>query len=102
MSQAGPQGRGAAPRLPRGAGSGTLERVPVCFRGSPGIRSAWRLAVETDEGPGAVVLAEAGEGESWWRGEGVFLGFSQAELAAAWDALRPPPSEEPFHVPPAG
>ena len=51
--------------------------------------SAWRLLVASDEGPGTIVLIDGGENDRFFRGDGVFLGWSLADLAAAWKALLP-------------
>ncbi len=83
--------------LPRGVETAELGRIPVRQRLGVVTLSAWRLLVTSDEGPGTIVLIESGDDDRFYRGEGVFLGWSQAELAAAWEALlpRPAPPEEP-------
>ncbi len=83
--------------LPRGVETAELGRIPVRQRLGVVTLSAWRLLVTSDEGPGTIVLIESGDDDRFYRGEGVFLGWSQAELAAAWEALlpRPSPPEEP-------
>jgi hypothetical protein len=56
--------------------------------------SAWRLRVESDRGPGEIVVVEAAGREPVYRGEGILLGWPQDRLAAAYAALRPV-SDEP-------
>ncbi len=83
--------------LPRAVETAELGRIPVRQRLGMVTLSAWRLFVTSDEGPGSIVLIESGDDDRFYRGEGVFLGWSQADLAAAWEALlpRPAPPEEP-------
>jgi hypothetical protein len=64
-------------------------RVPVRVRGLQVTLSAWRMEATSPRGPGALVLADHG-GASWYRGDGVFLGWPQERLEAAWRALLPP------------
>lgn len=67
-----------------------LERVLVRSRGGDVTGSAWRLAVACDQGAGGIVLIDVSREESWFRGDGVFLGWSQARLAEAYNALTEP------------
>ena len=64
-----------------------LERVPVRIRAREATLSAWRLALSSAEGAGAIVLVEASPEESHYRGEGICLGWPQVRLAAVWRAL---------------
>ena len=50
-------------------------------------RAGWRLEVECAQGRGAIVLAEASAAESWHRGEGILLGWTQEKLAEVYQAL---------------
>lgn len=68
------------------------ERVPVRTRSSGVTQSAWRLRVRCDQGVGAVLLIESGA-ESFRRGEGLFLGWTQDKLASVYEELRPKPSD---------
>jgi hypothetical protein len=77
------------PRLPRGARTGRLARVPIRLRGGSLTLSAWCLEVESDEGPGTITAVEDGDGATFLRGDGVFLGWTQPELAHAREALDP-------------
>ena len=75
-----------------------LERAPIRIRESDSTLSSWQLSVECDQGRGAIVLVEAGPGEAWYRGEGVFLGWTVERLRAAYDALRPQSGESGFEI----
>jgi len=80
---------------PRGL---SLERFPIRTRESGVALSAWRLVVICEEGEGAIVGVEAAPEGQIYRGEGVFLGWSQDRLAAAYGALRPSSEEPGFEV----
>jgi len=69
----------------------SMERVPVRTRESNVTRSAWRMEVQCDEGAGAITFLD----DSVYRGDGLFLGMSQEELAAAWTKAQKKPDEEP-------
>jgi hypothetical protein len=86
-------GKAALPELPGARGVG-LERIPVRTREAGVTLSAWRLRVESDRGPGEIVLVEAAGREPIYRGEGILLGWPQDRLSAAYAALRPV-SDEP-------
>jgi hypothetical protein len=75
-----------------------LERFPVGLRGESALQSAWRLSVDSDEGPGAITLVELSRDETFYRGEGIFLGWRQERLAAAYRALLPKPEEDGFQT----
>jgi len=66
------------------------ERVILRIRGAGVTVSGWRISVEAPRGPGSIVLAEQGT-QKYYRGEGVFLGWPQERLEAAYRALLPPP-----------
>lgn len=66
------------------------ERVILRMRGAGVTVSGWRITVEAARGPGSIVLAEQGA-QKFYRGEGVFLGWSQERLEAAYSALLPTP-----------
>jgi len=70
---------------PRGA---ALRRVPVRARSMSVTLAAWSLAVAADEGEGAIVLLEL-QDETFFRGDGLCLGWPQQRLAAAYAALAP-------------
>ncbi len=71
---------------PRGA---SLRRVPVRARSMSVTLAAWSLAVAADEGEGAIVLLELPDEQSFFRGDGLCLGWPQERLAAAYAALAP-------------
>ena len=73
------------------AACGSLERVATRTRESEVTLSAWRL-VAPGRGDGAITLVEIG-GRSVYRGEGAFLGRSQAELEAEYKRLLPQPPD---------
>ena len=70
-----------------------LERHPIRTREGATTRSAWRLAVSSAQGPGAIVFVELTSEDSVYRGEGVFLGWDQERLAETYRALLPEPAD---------
>jgi len=74
-----------------------VERMSVRARGAAHTFSAWALSVETEQGPGSIVRVEPSPDETFWRGDGVFLGWTTERLVAAWTALR---ATEPEPEPP--
>ena len=68
------------------------ERHPIRTREGSTTRAGWRLSVSSAEGPGAIVLVDVSSDESFYRGEGIFLGWDQERLAAAYRGLRPEPA----------
>jgi hypothetical protein len=78
------------------------ERVPIRTRASGVTTSAWRLEIASDQGTGAIVMVEASPGESYYRGEGQFLGWAQERLAALHDALRPRSDQPSIDLPQLG
>jgi hypothetical protein len=75
-----------------------LDRMSIRTRESGATLSGWRLSAGSDQGEGAIVLVEAGAGEAWYRGEGVFLGWTAENLRAAYEALRPQSEESAFEI----
>lgn len=73
-----------------------LERFRIHTRESGATLSAWRLAVSTDDGEGSIFLVEISPDRVIYRGEGVFLGWPQGRLEAAYGALLPRPNEPDF------
>ena len=71
----------------------SLERVPARTRESGVTLSGWWLSVESDQGKGAIALVESSTARACYRGEGVFLGWTQGDLRTAYEALRPRPEE---------
>ena len=64
-----------------------LERVAIRLRESGVTASTWRLEVASDQGAGGIVLVELSEQRSCFRGDGIFLGWSEARLAEAYREL---------------
>jgi hypothetical protein len=75
-----------------------LDRFLIRLRDGSATQSAWRLSVESDEGQGAIILVEASPEETFYRGEGVFLGWPQDRLASAYRALLPKPEADGFQI----
>jgi hypothetical protein len=76
----------------------SLERFPVRIREGSATLSAWRLPVECVEGAGAIVVAEVSPDSTFFRGEGVFLGWPQERLKAAYLALLPKAESDGFEL----
>jgi hypothetical protein len=72
----------------------SMEHVPIRTRESNVTRSAWRMEVRCDEGAGAITLID----DAIYRGDGLFLGWPQEELAAAYQGLIKPSDEPPFEL----
>lgn len=72
----------------------SMERVPIRTRESNVTRSAWRMEVSCDEGLGAITLVD----DHVYRGEGLFLGWPQDELAAAYASVQKHDDEPPFEL----
>jgi hypothetical protein len=79
-----------------------LERVDVRSRSNQVTRSAWRLEVTSPSGGGAILLVEVTPAEAHYRGEGIFLGWAQERLAAAYDALAPKSTDKDPELPQLG
>jgi hypothetical protein len=86
----------------RGLVAKPLERVDVRTRSSQVTQSAWRLEVSSPSGGGAIFLVEVSPRENHFRGDGLFLGWPQERLAAAYEALRPKSDEPNPEVPQLG
>jgi len=70
--------------------AGAPARVPLRMRGAAVTMSGWRISVEASRGAGSIVVAEHGP-QRFYRGDGVFLGWTQERLEAAYRAVLPPP-----------
>jgi len=79
-----------------------LDRHPIRTREGATTLSAWRLAATSAQGPGAIVHVELTPRDSVFRGEGVFLGWDQERLAAAYRALLPEPAAADLETPQLG
>lgn len=71
-----------------------LSRVPIRTRESDVTRSAWRMEIDSGDGLGTITRIEH-DGSIFWRGDGVFLGASQEQLASTYNELNAPPDDEP-------
>jgi hypothetical protein len=85
---------GACPAKSLGSGSArgvsrrSMERIPVSFRSSGIVFSAWRVQADSDQGPGHIVLVDRLDGSgSYYLGEGIFAGCSQSHLSSAYRGL---------------
>jgi hypothetical protein len=52
------------------------------------VSGAWQMHIECDQGAGVISLTDGG-GQMLYRGEGLFLGWSQQRLNAAYQSLIP-------------
>lgn len=75
-----------------------LDRLPIRTRESGVTLAAWRLSVRAEEGEGSIARLESETGEPVFRGDGLFLGWSQARLRCAYDALKPRDDSPPFET----
>jgi len=79
----------------------TLERVVIRMRDDPFAQSAWRMVVESDGGGGGITLVDQ-NGRALYRGDGIFLGWSQGELRATYERLERPADEPSVDLPEFG
>ena len=75
-----------------------LDRFLIRLRDASATQSAWRLSVESDGGQGAIIFVEASPEETFFRGEGIFLGWPQDRLGSAYRALLPKPEADGFQM----
>ena len=80
----------------------SFERFLIRTRGGVATQSAWRLSVTCGEGDGAILFIEIGPDEAFYRGEGVFLGWSQQQMGAVYRLLLPKSEDPPFEIPQLG
>jgi hypothetical protein len=66
-----------------------LESVPIRMRENGFALSAWRLSVQAGQGQGVIFLVQMPGGGALFRGDGIFLGWPQARLEAAYRRLLP-------------
>lgn len=76
--------------------SSALERFLVRTREDSTTRSMWRIAMTGENGAGAIVQIELADGRALYRGDGVFLGWTQDALAEGYRRLLPKGDEEQF------
>jgi hypothetical protein len=72
---------GVIPELP--------ERVSIRTRANDLPLPAWRVQVASEQGGGALLHLLIPRQGIYYRGDGVFLGWSQERLAAAYQTLHP-------------
>ncbi len=94
----GPGEKSATERPSSVAMRRSLERVTVRSRENGVTQAAWRASVDSSQGTGSITLLDAG----YYRGDGIFLGLGQAELANEYARLNPPSNEPPFDFPQLG
>ena len=75
-----------------------LDRVAIRTRESGVTLSGWRLSIASEQGEGTIVRVDATPGEEWYRGEGIFLGWTPERLGQAYEALRPRTGEATFQL----
>jgi len=81
----------AAHRARAGSETLSLDRVPIRTRESAFTSSAWRLRLRSAAGEGTIARIDGPSGPTLFRGDGVFLGWPQSDLAAEYERSRPPP-----------
>jgi len=74
----------------------SLERAPMRTRESTNTHSAWRMEIDSEAGSGAITLVDATP--SFYRGDGLFLGWTQEQLAETYQRLLAPDDERPFEL----
>jgi uncharacterized damage-inducible protein DinB len=70
----------------------SLERAGVRLRDSTVTQPAWRVTADSSAGTGSITLLDGG----FSRGEGIYFGWSQEQLAAEYARLNPPSDEQLF------
>ena len=75
-----------------------LERFPIRARQMSATLSAWRLTIASEQGEGTITLVEPSSEGVVYRGDGVFLGWTQDRLASAYAALVPKDEAAPFET----
>jgi len=80
----------------------SLERFPIRTRESSTTLSAWRLAIATDDGEGAIFLVEISPDRPIYRGDGVLLGWPQQRLEEVYRELQLATDESPLDSPQLG
>ncbi len=76
----------------------SFERIAIRTRKSGVTQSAWRLEAQAREGRGEIVIVEVSPGETFYRGDGMFLGWPQERMSEIVAALRPQGEPEREHV----
>jgi hypothetical protein len=66
-----------------------LARTAIRTREAAITLSAWRMTVRTAQGDGTITLVDGANSATFRRGDGLFLGWGQPRLAAAYAHLLP-------------
>jgi hypothetical protein len=74
----------------------SLDRFLIRTRASSSTQSGWRLRIASEQGEGTIVFVEVSSEETFYRGDGVFLGWPQERMEAAYRALLPTPEDDGF------
>jgi len=72
----------------------SLERVEIRTREAGIAHMAWRVTADNVNGQGTITLLDGG----FYRGDGVFFGWSQEQLTAEYARLTPAPNEPEFQM----
>ena len=76
----------------------SLERSRIRTRESEITRSAWKMEVACDAGAGTITLVETSAGQPLYRGDGLFLGWSQEQLGLLYLRLQSGNDEPPLEM----
>jgi hypothetical protein len=80
----------------------SMERIPISWRSTKIVFSAWRLNADSKLGPGAIVFADRPDGSGgYYLGQGIFAGCNQSTLSSAYQNLAPksePIEPDPLHL----
>ena len=76
----------------------SLERAPIRTRESGVTHSAWRMEIDSHAGSGTITLVDATGGSPFYRGDGLFLGWTQEQLTETYQNLLAPDDEPPFEL----
>jgi hypothetical protein len=79
-----------------------FERFLIRLREGSTTQSAWRLSVACDEGMGAIIAVEIPPEVVFYRGDGIFLGWTQERMELAYKALLPKSEAGGFEIPQLG
>jgi uncharacterized damage-inducible protein DinB len=82
---------------PAGSAVRSLQRTPIRMREMSAIVSAWQMIVDSPSGSGVITLIDV-EGQPLYRGDGIFFGWSQDQLAAEYQRLNKPPDTPTFEL----
>jgi hypothetical protein len=68
----------------------SMERVPISWRSTETVFSAWRLEADSKLGPGSIVFSDRPDaGGGYYLGHGIFAGCDQSTLSSAFENLAP-------------